>query len=68
MSNRIFTSLRWLTVDYQPHPEERSFMARANTLRERGVEATVAVPSDRESERIFGIRLARHVSRRSGWR
>jgi len=33
---------------------------RANTLRERGVEVTVAVPSDRETERIFGVRLARH--------
>jgi hypothetical protein len=60
MSNRIFAPLRWLTVDYQPHPEERSFMERANTLRERRVEATVAVPSDHESERIFGVRLARH--------
>ena len=60
MSNRIFASLRWLTIDYQPHPEERSFVERANTLRERGVEATVAVPSDPETERIFGVRLARY--------
>src|SRR5579863_9331079 len=59
MSNRIFAPLRWLTIDYQPHPEDRSFIERANTLREREVEATVAVPSDRESERIFGVRLAR---------
>jgi LssY-like putative type I secretion system component LssY len=58
MSNRIFAPLRWLTIDYQPHPEDRSFMERANTLSERGVQATVAVPSDREGERIFGVRLA----------
>ena len=60
MANRIFASLRWLTIDYQPHPEERPFVERTNTLVERGVEATVAVPSDRETERIFGVRLARH--------
>jgi hypothetical protein len=60
MSNRNFASLRWLTIDYQPHPEERPFVERANTLVERGVEATVAVTSDRETERIFGVRLARH--------
>jgi hypothetical protein len=60
MSHRIFTPLSWLIVDYQPHPEERSFMERANTLQERGVETNFAVPSDRESERIFGVRLARH--------
>jgi hypothetical protein len=60
MSHGIFTPLDWLTVDYEPHPEERSFVERANSLREGGVETTVAVPSDRESERIFGVGLARH--------
>lgn len=49
-----------MTVDYSPHPEERSFMQRAQTLSDSEVVATVAVPSDRESERIFGVRLARH--------
>jgi hypothetical protein len=56
----VFTPLRWLTIDYAPHPEERSFLERAQTRREGKVETTVAVPSDRESERIFGVRLARH--------
>ena len=51
---------RWLTVDYSPHTEERSFLERAQTRREDKLEATVAVPSDRESERLFGVRLARH--------
>lgn len=60
MSERTFTPLGWLTVDYSPHPEERSFLERAHTRREGKVETTVAVPSDRESERIFGVRLARH--------
>jgi hypothetical protein len=48
-----------LTIDYSPHPEERSFMERAQTRGESDVEVNVAVPSDRESERIFGVRLAR---------
>jgi hypothetical protein len=60
MSDSVFSARRWLTVDYSPHPDERSFMERAQTRREAEVEVTVAVPSDRESERIFGVRLARH--------
>jgi LssY-like putative type I secretion system component LssY len=60
MSQRMFRPLRWLTIDYSPHPEDRSFLERADTRREGEVEVIVAVPSDRESERIFGVRLARH--------
>jgi hypothetical protein len=59
-SQRIFSAARrLLTVNYSPHPEERSFLNRAQTLRQGEVETTVAVPSDRESERIFGVRLSR---------
>jgi hypothetical protein len=54
----VFAPLRWLSINYSPHPEERSFLERAQTRREGEVETTVAVPSDRESERIFGIRLS----------
>lgn len=50
--------LRWLTVDYSPNPQERAFLERAHTRLENGVKVTVAVPSDQESERIFGVRLA----------
>jgi hypothetical protein len=50
----------WLGIDYVPHPEERPFLERAQTRREGEIEATVAVPSDRESEWIFGVKLARH--------
>jgi hypothetical protein len=49
-----------LTIDYSPHPDERPFLERAQVQRDGAVETTVAVPSDRESERIFGVRLARH--------
>jgi hypothetical protein len=59
MSQPFFTPLKWLTTDYSPHPEERSFLERAHARREGAVESTVAVPSDGESQRIFGVRLAR---------
>jgi hypothetical protein len=60
--SRLFAELkRWLSIDYSPHPEERSFLERALSRKENGIETTVAVPSDRESERIFGVRLARHA-------
>jgi LssY C-terminus len=50
--------LRRLTISYEPHPGERSFLQRAHTRRESEVEITVAVPSDRETERILGVRLS----------
>jgi len=52
--------LKWLTIDYSPRPEERSFLQRAQRRQEGRVEITVAVPSDQESAGIFGVRLARH--------
>ncbi len=60
MSSRVLTPLKWLTIDYSPHSEERSFLERALVRRDGEVETTVAVPSERESERLFGVRLARH--------
>ena len=60
MSRRVFNLKSLLTVDYSPHPEDRSFLERAQTRRESEVETTVAVPSDLEGDRIFGRRLARH--------
>jgi LssY C-terminus len=59
MSYLPFRPLHWFTIDYSPHPEERTFLARAQTRRQGGVAVTVAVPSDREAERLFGVRLAR---------
>ena len=50
--------LRGLTISYQAYPEERSFLERALTRRESEVEITVAVPSDRETERMLGVRLS----------
>ena len=53
----MFKLKSWLGIDYSPHSEERSFLERAQTRRVGEVETTVAVPSDRESERVFGVRL-----------
>jgi hypothetical protein len=61
MSHRVLTPLKWLTIDYSPQPEDRSFLSRAQSRRDGEVATTVAVPSDRETERIFGVRLARHL-------
>ncbi|MBV8139115.1 MAG: LssY C-terminal domain-containing protein [Deltaproteobacteria bacterium] len=49
---------RRLTTSYEPYPEERAFLERAHTRREGEVEITVAVPSDREAERMLGVRLS----------
>ncbi len=58
---RLLTELkRWVSIDYAPHPEERSFLERAQSGGENEIEITVAVPSDRESEQVFGVRLGRH--------
>jgi hypothetical protein len=50
MSPRVFKPLSWLTIDCSPHPAERSFLERAQTLREREVETTVAVVGTRCSD------------------
>ncbi|MGD0291846.1 MAG: LssY C-terminal domain-containing protein [Candidatus Binataceae bacterium] len=60
ISRRAFKLKSWLAIDYSPYPEERSFLERAQSRHEGEVETTVAVPSDRESERVFGARLVRH--------
>src|SRR5580700_813975 len=60
MSGTVWSLRRLLTVNYSPQPDERAFLERAQTRRQGNVQITVAVPSDRESERAFGVRLARH--------
>jgi hypothetical protein len=56
---REFCKLRWLGVPYRPQPEERSFLRRAEVRREGGLGVRVAVLDDRESDRFFGVPLAR---------
>ena len=56
----LFNPWRWLSIEYAPRPDDRGFLARAQVARDGEVAVTVAVPSDRENEEIFGVRLARH--------
>ncbi len=54
----IFT-VRWLGVAYTPRPEERSFLERAQVQQDQQLQVRVAVLDHRESERVFGVPLAR---------
>jgi len=51
---------RWLSVAYDPHPADDSFLQRRQEQARDGVTVTVAVLSDRESRIHFGVPLARH--------
>lgn len=53
-----YTLLRLFILEYSPNPEERGFLQRAQTRSEGGVQTVAAVPSDEESEHIFGVRLS----------
>lgn len=59
MSRLIRHAMRWLTVAYRPHPDERPFLDRAATRSESDLDVTVAVLGVHESERFFGVRMAR---------
>jgi hypothetical protein len=50
---------RWLGVPYHPRPEERPFLDRAVVQQDDELAVRVAVLDDRESERFFGVPLAR---------
>ncbi|MDY0040556.1 MAG: LssY C-terminal domain-containing protein, partial [Desulforhabdus sp.] len=55
----ILTRSRLLGVPYKPHPEERAFVERADVQRDEELAVSVSVLDDHESERFFGVRLAR---------
>jgi hypothetical protein len=50
---------RWLGMSYTPHPEERPFLQRAEVQRDDELCVSLSVLDDRESERFFGVPLAR---------
>ena len=54
-----FSNLRWLGVPYRPHPEEQPFLERKVVQRDDELVVSVSVLDDRESERFFGVPLAR---------
>ena len=59
-----FTSVlrRVLTTRYAPDPGLRTFVARAQTQRGPLAEVTVSVLDAKESERFFGVNVARRES------
>jgi hypothetical protein len=59
MAHLLRLLLRSLTVGYQPHPANKSFLDRAQEQTGNGLSVTAAVMSDRESQHYFGVRLAR---------
>jgi hypothetical protein len=52
-------AIRWLGVPYTPRPDERPFLERTQVQQQGAVEVKVAVLSSRESDRFFGVPLAR---------
>jgi hypothetical protein len=52
-------NLRWLGIPYMPQPDERSFLDRAVVQKDDDLALRVAVLDDRESQRFFGVSLAR---------
>jgi hypothetical protein len=50
---------RLLRVPYAPQPTQQAFLERAEVQRDDEFVVSVAVPDDRESERLFGVPLAR---------
>jgi hypothetical protein len=53
-----FLTFRWLGVPYNPRPEHRPFLLRAQVDQDDEVVVRVAVLDDRESEHFFGVPLA----------
>ena len=46
-------------ICYEPDPSQQGYQSRAQTQTGGGVEVTVAVPDAKESEKMFGVPLAR---------
>lgn len=51
--------LRWVTTNYHPDPSHRPFLERLQVQQSEGLKVSVAVLSDRESIKFFGVHLAR---------
>lgn len=54
-----FWTFSWLGVRYRPRPQEQAFLERAEVQQDDELVVRVAVLDDRESERFFGVPLAR---------
>jgi len=54
-----FWQSRFLGVPYKPQPKERPFLERKVVQHDDDFKVSVCVLDDRESERFFGVNLAR---------
>jgi hypothetical protein len=54
-----FWKFRWLTVPYDPRPQQRAFLQRIVTRQQDDVVVEAAVLDARESDAFFGVPLAR---------
>jgi hypothetical protein len=52
-------SSRWLGVPYLPQPEEKGYLERAELRKDESLIVRAAVLDNRESERFFGVPMAR---------
>jgi LssY C-terminus len=50
---------RWLGIDYAPEPLERAYLDRAELQKDDTIAVKASVLSNQESERFFGVPLAR---------
>jgi hypothetical protein len=55
----VIMKLSLLRVPYVPRPDEAPFLDRMKQQSQGGLVVRVAVPDDRESERFFGVPMAR---------
>lgn len=51
--------MKWLSVVYDPKPNERPFLDRLDVQQDDELEVRAAVLDNRESERFFGVPMAR---------
>lgn len=52
-------NLRWLGIPYSPHTEERTYLERAEVRNDDTFVVRASVLANRESERFFGVPVAR---------
>jgi hypothetical protein len=50
---------RWLGIPYAPQPDERTYLDRSEVRKDDAVVVRASVLSNRESERFFGVPMAR---------
>src|SRR5262249_61839061 len=53
------SNFRWLGIRYDPQPEERPFLQRTVAQRDGDLVVSASVLDNQESERFFGVPLAR---------